>query len=81
MVNTATKVKMDWTVKHKPKPNLLVRPGNEPHNPLQAILSNTEAALLLLSNSNPEIDKVKAALEAVISEVGRLNLMIVGTPR
>ena len=60
------------------KANQGVIPANELNDPLQTILSNTEAVLLLLSRSNPDIDKIKEALEHVISEVGRVRQMIRG---
>jgi hypothetical protein len=46
---------------------------DEFNDPLQAILANTEAAILLLSSGRPDIDKIKAALEDVRSEVGRVT--------
>ena len=55
-----------------------VIPANELNDPLQAILSNTEAALLLLSSSSPDIDKIKESLEAVLSEVERVSQMFRG---
>jgi hypothetical protein len=60
------------------KANPVVVPANEFNDPLQAILSNAEAALLLLSSSNPDIDKIKVALEDVASEVMRVMQRIRG---
>jgi signal transduction histidine kinase len=55
---------------------LSVSIGHEINQPLQSILSNAQAALLLLAKDNPDLDEIREILQDIVLDDGRTSEVI-----